>query len=70
MEGGLTPTGRPKNERRRIITRKRLFPSPMKQSVDQWSEEENKALVEYVLSTHLEDPTVWPSHEKGSKLVA
>ena len=65
----LTPTERPRKERRRRITRKRLFVSSPeeKQSIDPWSEEENKALVEFVLF-HC-DCTTWPSHGKKSKLV-
>ena len=48
--------------------RKRLFsePQPVPSSAPEvWSDEENKALIEFVLF-HC-DPAVWPSHKKASK---
>ncbi len=65
--GQCTTPGRPKRERRRVPSRKQLFPvpEPVAKFVDTWTKEENKALVEYVLFHG--EPNVWPSHSKGSK---
>ncbi len=65
--GQCTLPGRPKRERRRVPSRKQLFPvpEPVAKFVDTWTKEENKALVEYVLFHG--DPNVWHSHSKGSK---
>ena len=65
-----SPSARPKQERRRFQTRRQLFPVPEHSSVqytskESWSEEENKALVEFMLFHS--DPSVWPSHSKKSK---
>ena len=52
-----TPTGRPVRARRCVSSKRELFPALQKSppqlqpSVETWTEEENKALVEFVLET-------------------
>lgn len=69
-----SPKRRPK-ERRRIPQARRLFSSPEPTQVAQagpgwlregWSEEENKALVEFILF-HGANPSEWPTHPHTSK---
>ena len=66
--GILSPTGRPKSDRRRIPVGRRLLSVPATSSdvacKQTWSRED-KALVEFVLFHS--DPAVWPSHSKNSK---
>ena len=72
-----SPKRRPK-ERRRIPQARRLFSSPEPTQVAQagpgwlregWSEEENKALVEFILF-HGANPSEWPTHPHTSKEAA
>ena len=66
--GAISPTGHPKREWRRIPLDRRLFSAPESTGVtcmEMWSEEENKALVKFVLFHG--DPAVWPSYSKKSK---
>ena len=68
MAANYSPTGHPRRERSRLAQRKRLFsePQPVPSSAPEvWSDEENKALIEFVLF-HC-DPAVWPSHKKANK---
>lgn len=66
-----TQTGRPVRARRCVSSKRELFPAlqksppPLQPSVETWTEEENKALVEFVL--FYGDQTVWPSHSKKSR---
>ena len=63
-----SPTARPMRGRQRLPSRRRLFSDAKPTSAgisEAWSDEENKALVEFVLF-HC-DPAVWPSHSKTSK---
>ena len=63
-----TPSGRPKRDTRRTIRRRRLFTSTPERSPagsrDPWSDEENKALVKFVLLYYNGDG--WPSYKKAS----
>ena len=62
-----SPTGRPKRERSRLPPRKRLFSEKTIQltTSEAWSNEENKALIEFILF-HC-DPATWPFYSKTSK---